>query len=213
MRGALATFGATVAFGLWHSLLCLPRVKSDAQKLIGPRYGRGFYRLFFMLQSLLTTGALAAFVITRPSRVIYSAPKWARPLHWMVQTGAVFIALWGVKELRFRRFSGIQGAADAIKGKPQDEIAAPETQSPDGGDGLSYERGPFRWSRHAIEWIILVVLWATPLLKTNWIGFNIASTFYMIAGVFAEEKRLVAKGGDAYRDYQKKVGLVFGRKK
>lgn len=212
-RGALASFGATVAFGVWHSLLCLPRVKSGAQKVLGPRFGRGLYRLFFNLQSLVTLGALVAFVISRPSRVLYSAPKWARPIHWAVQIGALFIALWGVKELRFRRFSGLQGALDAAQNKPVEEIAFPETQSPDGGDGLSYDRGPFRWSRHAIEWIILVVLWGTPLLKTNWIGFNISATFYMIAGVLAEEKRLLAKGGDAYRDYQKKVGLVFGRRK
>ena len=210
-RGALATFWATVAFGAFHSLLCLPQTKTGAQKLFGLRFGRGFYRLFFNLQSLVTTGALVLLVVSRPSRVVYSAPRWARPLHWLLQASALFVALWSVKELRFRRFSGAQGALDAIQDEP--DIAQPETQTPDGGDGLALERGPYRWSRHPLEWGPLVLLWGTPLLKTNWIGFNLAATIYMIAGVFAEEKRLLAKGGDKYRAYQKRVGVVFGRKK
>lgn len=210
-RGALATFSATIAFGAFHSLLCLPQTKAGTQKLLGPRFGRGLYRLFFNLQSLVTTGALVLFVLSRPARVVYSAPKWARPIHWLVQGSALFIALWSVKELRFRRFSGIEGALDAARN--EDEIAQPETQTPDGGDGLEFERGPYKWSRHPLEWAPLVLLWATPLLKTNWLGFNLAATIYMIAGVFAEEKRLEAKSGESYGRYQEKVGLVFGRKK
>ncbi len=210
-RGALATFGATVAFGVFHSLLCLPQTKKGAQKVFGPRFGRGFYRLFFNLQSLVTTGALVLLIVSRPARVVYSAPKWARPIHWLLQLASLFVAVWSVKELRFRRFSGAQGALDALKDEP--EIAQPETQTPDGGDGLELERGPYKWSRHPLEWAPLVLLWATPMLKTNWIGFNLAATFYMIAGVFAEEKRLVAKSGDKYRAYQQRVGVVFGRKR
>ena len=208
--GALQTFGATVAFGAFHSLLCLPRTKLAAQKLVGERYGRGFYRLFFMLQSLVTTGALALFVLSRPHKVLYRASKTARLVHWAVQLSALIVALWGVKELRFRRFSGIEGAQDALTNA--DDIAEPETQSPDNGDGRGYEHGPFKWSRHAIEWIILIVLWATPILKTNWLGFNIASTIYMVLGVAQEEKRLAAKGGDEWKTYCSRVGILFGRK-
>lgn len=208
--GAVQTFAATVAFGALHSFLCLPATKRGARKLVGERYGRGFYRLFFMLQSLVTTGALAVFILSRPHKVLYRATKSARLVHWAVQFGAIIVALWGVKELRFRRFSGLEGASDAVLDKP--EIAEPETQSPDGGDGLDYERGPFKWSRHAIEWIILVVLWATPILKTNWLGFNIASTIYMVFGVLQEEKRLAAKGGTKWQRYCSRVGMVFGRK-
>ncbi len=213
MGGALASFGAMAAYGALHSLLSLPQAKAGAQKLLGPRWGRGAYRLFFNLQALATLGALIGFVLSRPARVVYAAPKWARPLVWATQAGAVLIALWGIKELRFRRFSGIEGVSDVLSDKPTEDIAAPETQAPDGGDGLPFDRGPFRYSRHAVEWIILVVLWATPTLKTNWLGLNLAATIYMVLGVLQEEKRLEAKGGDAFRAYQKRVGLVFGRAK
>ncbi len=208
--GAFQTFGATLAFGALHSALCLPGAKTAAQKLVGERYGRGFYRAFFMLQSLVTTGALALFVVSRPQKVLYRASKTGHLVHWAIQLSAILVALWGVKELRFRRFSGIEGVSDALSGA--DEISQPETQSPDNGDGRGYELGPFAWSRHAIEWIILIVLWATPVLKTNWLGFNIASTIYMVLGVGQEEKRLAAKGGQAWKTYCSRVRILFGRK-
>ena len=63
--GAWQAFGATIAFGAVHSWLCLPSTKAAAQKFIGPRFGRGFYRLFFNLQALVSTVALVAFVVSR----------------------------------------------------------------------------------------------------------------------------------------------------
>jgi len=201
------------AYGGLHSLFCLPQAKEGARKLLGPRFGRGAYRLFFNLQSIVGLGAVVWVILSRPSRVVYAAPKAVRPLFWATEAGALLIALWGLKELRFRRFSGIQGTLQAWGHTPVEEIATPEAQAPDGGDGLPFDRGPFRYSRHAIEWIILVMMWALPTLRTSWLGFNIAGTIYMVLGVLQEEKRMEAKGGDAFRAYQKRVGLVFGRAK
>ncbi len=208
--GAWQTFGATVAYGALHSLLCLPQAKSAARKIAGERYGRGFYRLFFNLQALVTTISLVLFVLSRPQKPLYRASKVGHFFHWALQLGALFVSLSSVKELRFRRFSGIEGVEDALS--KREDIAEPEAQTPDGGDGLDYERGPYRWSRHPLEWAPLVLLWATPLLKTNWLGFNLAATFYMIVGVFHEEKRLADKGGEAWKRYCSRVGIVFGRK-
>ena len=208
-RGFFEVFAATLAFGALHSLLCLPQTKGLARRVFGERYGRGFYRLFFQIQSLLTTGALVAFILSRPQKTLYRASKTRLFLHVAVQLCGLLIAGWGVKELRFRRFAGFDGARDALADAP--EIAEPETQSPDGGDGLPYERGPFRWSRHAVEWIILVIMWATPILQTNWIAFFSAATIYMVLGVLQSEKRLAAKGGDAWQRYAARVHLLLGR--
>lgn len=208
--GMWQAFGATVAFGAFHSWLCLPRTKESTQKLIGPRFGRGFYRLFFNLQALVSTVALVAFVVSRPQKIVYRATGTARLIHWAVQVAALIVAVWSVKELRFRRFSGIQGAVDAARSR--EDIAEPETQTPDGGDGLELARGPYAWSRHPVEWAPLVLLWATPLLKTNWLGFNVATTAYMVFGVWQEEKRLATKSGDKWAQYCARVNVFFGRK-
>ncbi len=208
--GAWQTFGATLAFGVFHSWLCSSHTKTATQKLVGPRFGRGFYRLFFNLQALVSTVALVAFVMSRPQKVVYRASKTGRYFHWAIQFASLIVALWSVKELRFRRFSGAQGALDAARNR--EAIAEPEAQTPDGGDGLELARGPYAWSRHPVEWAPLVLLWATPLLKTNWLGFNFATTLYMIFGVWQEEKRLASKGGLAWEKYCSRVGILFGRK-
>lgn len=209
-RGLWQAFGATVAFGAFHSWLCLPRTKATAQKLVGERWGRGLYRLFFNLQALASTVALVAFVVSRPQKVVYRAMGTRRYGHWGIQLAALIVAVWSVKELRFRRFSGVQGALDAAQSR--ETVAEPQAQTPDGGDGLELARGTYAWSRHPVEWAPLVLLWATPLLKTNWLGFNMATTIYMIFGVWQEEKRLAAKGGEKWERYCAQVSVLLGRK-
>lgn len=208
--GALQTFAITVAFGAFHSWLCLPSTKRKAKKIIGERFGSGLYRLAFNLQALVSTVALVAFVVSRPQKVVYRASKTGRLLHWTGQVAALGVMLWSVKELRFRRFSGAQGAMDAARGGKG--ISEPEAQTPDGEDGLDLERGPYKWSRHPVEWAPLVLLWATPVLKTNWLGFNVAATLYTLFGVWQEEKRLAAKGGEAWTKYCSRVSVLVGRK-
>ncbi|BCM93999.1 hypothetical protein IAD21_05894 [Abditibacteriota bacterium] len=208
--GMWQAFGATLAFGAFHSWLCSSRTKTATQKLVGARFGRGFYRLFFNLQALVSSIALVAFVVSRPQKVVHRASTTERYFHWAVQLASLIVALWSVKELRFRHFSGVESALDAARNR--ESSAEPEAQTPDGSDGLELERGPYAWSRHPIEWAPLLLLWATPLLKTNWLGFNLATTIYMIFGVWQEEKRLAAKGGEAWRRYCSRVSIVFGRK-
>lgn len=201
---------ATLLFGAWHSLLCARSVKNAVQTVVDERVGRGFYRLAFQLQSLVTTSALVWFVVSRPQRVLYHSP--ARGLHWLGQFVCLSIAIWSVKELGPKRFLGIQGVQDVLSG--QEPVCEPETQTPHFDEALvdeAPERGPYRWSRHPLEWAPLGLLWLTPTLKTNWLAFNFAATIYMILGAYHEERLLLNRGGDAFRAYQKRVGFVFGR--
>lgn len=206
---ALATF----AFGVWHSLLCARIVKNAVQTLVDERAGRGFYRLSFNIQSLFTAGALVWFVVSRPQRVVYHSPLPFRFANWLAQAACLGVAIWSVKELGPKRFLGIQGAQDVLNGA--EPIAEPETQTPH-FDEESFvdeapERGPYRWSRHPLEWAPLGLLWLTPTLKTNWLAFNLAATIYMVLGAWHEERLLENRGGDGFRAYRERVGFVFGR--
>lgn len=204
---------ATLGFGAWHSLLCARVVKDTAIRVLGERGGRGWYRLGFNAQSLVTTGALVWFVVSRPQRPLYSVPMPFRILNWAAQATCLLIAMWSVKELGPKRFLGIQGAQDVLSG--QNPVVEPETQTPH-FDEESFvvdepERGPYRWSRHPLEWAPLGLLWITPTLKTNWLAFNLAATIYMIIGAWHEERLLENRGGEGFRAYRERVGFVFGR--
>jgi hypothetical protein len=192
---------ATLGFGAWHSLLSARSIKNVAIRVLGERRGRGWYRLAFNAQSLVTTGALVWFVISRPQRPLYHVPMPFRALNWAAQAACLLTAVWSVKELGPKRFLGIQGVQDVSSG--QNPVVEPETQTPH-FDEESFvdeapERGPYRWSRHPLEWAPLGLLWLTPTLKTNWLAFNVAATIYMIVGAYHEERLLLNRGGDGFR--------------
>ena len=156
---------ATLIFALWHSLLASLPVKN---RVAGALHARSWtYRGFFMAQSAVTFGALLWLIFSRPKRTIYRFEGWKKLPFWLAQGFFAGVCLWSVWELAPARF---------VLGKIDDE---PETQSPDfHRNDENAARGPFRWSRHPLEWAPVLILCCTPHLKTNWLAFNILGAFY-----------------------------------
>ncbi len=63
-------------------------------------------------------------------------------------------------------------------------------------------RGPFRLSRHPLNLAPLPILWFNPRVSTNLLAYNVVSTAYLLLGSMNEERRLEARYGQPYRDYQ-----------
>ena len=66
-------------------------------------------------------------------------------------------------------------------------------------------QGLYSWARHPLYSLILLFLWLTPLMSVNLLTTYILFTIYFYVGSIHEEKRLLAKFGSAYRDYQQRV--------
>jgi methanethiol S-methyltransferase len=85
--------------------------------------------------------------------------------------------------------------------------------------GKSYEPLPFksgwlyRQVRHPIYLGLLIVFWATPQLTLGHLLFAGCFTAYILIGTWFEERDLVRKFGQPYRDYRRHVPayLPFGR--
>jgi protein-S-isoprenylcysteine O-methyltransferase Ste14 len=77
--------------------------------------------------------------------------------------------------------------------------------------GEAYEPPPFkenwlyRHVRHPIYLGLLIVFWATPWLTVGHVLFAGCMSAYIFIGAWFEERDLVRKHGDSYRDYQRKV--------
>ena len=198
-RGMVEIGAATVGFALWHSFLCSLPVKT---RLTDALQKRGLtYRLFFNLQSAVTFGALILWILTRPKRTIYRFEKWKKLPFWLGQLTFLAICLWSVAHLQPARF---------LLGQSDDE---PDAQGPNiHQNGKIEADGPFRWSRHPLEWAPMLLLFSTPHLKTNWLAFNVLGTIYSLFGALHEEKRL-ERASKNYVRYQKQVGFFFGRRK
>lgn len=70
-------------------------------------------------------------------------------------------------------------------------------------------KGPYQWVRHPLYLFMLVMIWSCPNLTTDRLLFNVLWSAWIFVGPLLEERDLVAQFGDAYREYQKKVPMLF----
>ncbi|MBN1342752.1 MAG: isoprenylcysteine carboxylmethyltransferase family protein [Phycisphaerae bacterium] len=69
--------------------------------------------------------------------------------------------------------------------------------------------GPYGWVRHPQYLAALLMIWSGPVLTTDRIAFNVIWSAWVVVAVRLEERDLVRRHGQAYRDYQTRVPMLL----
>lgn len=180
---------ATATFAVVHSALATRTAKRAAGTLVGETRRDAGYRVFYVGQSLLTFGALIAYAASLPKRTMYRITGPAALLLRSGQITGVLFLLSGLREVGFARWSGLRNLLAYRAGQPIPP--GPVAQGPEMQDnGRLTVNGPFRWSRHPLNFAGIPIFWLTPHMTTRRFGFNVLSTIYFILGSMHEEVRL-----------------------
>ncbi len=198
---------ATALFGVVHSALASRAVKRVAARVCGERNRNGWYRVFYIVQSLGTFTLLTAFIRRQPGRELYHIRgPWALAMH-LCQFAMFGAAVMAAREVGLRRITGLESAAAWFGEGPVPP--EPEAQGPAlDHNGKLHVAGPFTVTRHPLNVAPVPIFWLWPRMTTNLFAFNTIATLYLILGSRHEEARLRAAYAAQYEAYQQS-GIPF----
>jgi len=181
-------------FAVQHSLMARPGFKRVWTKLVPEVSERSTYVLF-------ASSALALLLwqwrpLPAPIWTIED-PLWAGMVLGLSWTG------WGVVLLstflisHFHLFGLSQGFARLFRLQaPKSDFTTP----------LFY-----KWIRHPLYLGFLMAFWAAPRMSLGHLFFAIATTGYILIGIWFEERDLVGQFGERYIRYRGEAGMLFPR--
>ena len=194
--GSLLAWDAVLSllFFAQHSGMIRSRFRRAVAWLIPEAYYGAVY-------AAVSGVALAGFVaLWQPSAVsVYSVDGAG---HWLLRglfLAAGFGMVWGYLALRGFDLFGIRPL-----------LRPPPAPAPSSAPRLRI-RGPYRWVRHPMYSLALVMIWTCPDDSLDRCLFNVVWTVWIVLGARLEERDLRREFGDAYRDYQQAVPMLIPR--
>jgi len=190
---ALRVIGAWAAFAVFHSLTLSEGYERRVRRLVGNKAFDAYHRLVFTAYSVVVFVLLLLYLSTIPDRPFYRLEGLARLLFHGIQLAGCAFLLWTPWDLK--EFLGFRQWERWRKG---------ESTQPGKNDRL-FTGKAYGVVRHPLYLGCSMILLFQPVQTRNSALSVAMAVLYFYVGTFLEERRLVNKFGDAYRDYQKKV--------
>lgn len=183
-----------VLWCLLHSLLIHSSVKRRLCSLHPALTGA--YRLCYSLFALLSLLPVAALTLVAPQTVVFDFSGPWRILQAVLLLYAALMFYGGARAYDMDFFLGIRQWNDYRAGKPP-------------GSQVFHDRGVLQRVRHPWYSGGIVLLWAMGPLTTVNLPVRLLLTGYFLVGTVLEERRLKRQLGHPYRDYCRRVPMLF----
>ncbi len=189
-QALLFNAGLSLAFFIQHSGMVRRSFRQFLFRFSPEAYNGAIYSI--------TSGIFLFLVVIfwQGTSVLFEAEGITRFLLRVVFIFSIAGFVWGIKALGFFDPFGIE----AVLNHWPDRNPQPAAFT---------VRGPYRWARHPLYLFVLVMIWSCPQLTADRLLFNIFWSAWIFFGTLLEERDLVEQFGDAYRDYQQKVPMLF----
>ncbi len=192
-----------LGFAVVHSTCVTLPVKSIMSRLLGEGLVRAFYRLLYTLFSVVTTMVTIWLIMQVPDEYLFRGPAWFRwPMH-ALQVLGLALGYFSFAPFDTLEFLGIRQAWEYLKGRPV------------GGDveGIRINRlvttGLYQIVRNPMYLGGVLIFTFEPNITRNWLTVSILADLYFIWGAWVEQRRMLERFGDQYRDYMKEVPLLI----
>lgn len=181
----------SMIFFLQHSIMVREGFKIRLRKFCPEIYQKAFYAMGSIIVLLLV------IVFWQQSHLVVMRAEGFS--FWFLRGVFLFCPagfLWAVKSLDAFDALGVNVLIDQTGGSTDN--TRPITA-----------RGPYRWSRHPIYLLVIVIIWACPVLTLDRLIFNVLWSIWIIIGTFLEDRDLHRKFGDRYREYSRRVSMLI----
>jgi len=158
-----------------------------------PKFHQHFYRLFFNIFAVFSFIPVIFLAWKLESMALYTIRNPWVYLTIAIQLGASIAIVLVVGDTGGSSFIGLSQLMNG----------------PEKKRGL-VTSGLYRFVRHPLYALGLVILWLIPVMNTNILAINLGLTIYIFIGAKLEEAKLRLEYPE-YNEYQKKVPMLFPR--
>jgi protein-S-isoprenylcysteine O-methyltransferase Ste14 len=192
LRGALAVdAGLSILFFVQHSWMVRRSFKQRLARIMPKHYLDAVYAIASGIVLLLVV-----LLWQDSGQIILQATGGAWWAARMVFLLAMALGIWGALSLQGFDSFGLRPIRNRFRAEP----------SP---PSLLVVQGAYRWVRHPMYLVVLLMIWSYPVLTTDRLLFNVLWTTWIVIGTVLEERDLTADFGNDYREYQRNVPMLL----